>query len=158
MRSLTQDRPRRTVPETRGEDAVKRGPAARRRPFRVSTACLAATLVALGLAACNPVKGPPPAPPVITATPALFPGFQPDVFDYVNRCTPNTPTNVQVDAPADTTVSVNGSPSANGQFTVSVPQDVGEQFAIDVTIGGNTTTHHVRCLPNDFPTLSLIHI
>lgn len=152
MRSLTQDRPRRTVPETRGEDAVKRGPAARRRPFRVSTACLAATLVALGLAACNPVKGPPPAPPVITATPALFPGFQPDVFDYVNRCTPNTPTNVQVDAPADTTVSVNGSPSANGQFSVAVPQDVGEQFAIDVTIGGNTTTHHVRCLPNDFPT------
>jgi Arylsulfotransferase (ASST) len=133
---------------------VKRvGPAARRKRFRVSAACLAATLVALGLAACNPVKepGPPPEPPVISANPALFPGFQSDVLDYVNRCNPNTDTDVQVDAPAGTTVSVNGSPPANGQFSVPVPQNVGGQFTIEVTVGGNTTTHHVRCLPTDFP-------
>ncbi len=131
------------------------GPAARRKRLRVSAACLTATLVALGLAACNPVKepGPPPEPPVISATPALFPGFQSDVLDYVNRCNPNTPTDVQVDAPAGTTVSVNGSPPSTGQFSVQVPQDIGEQFTIDVTIGGSsTTTHHVRCLPTDFPT------
>jgi arylsulfotransferase ASST len=119
--------------------------------LRVSAACLAAALVALGLAACNPVKGPPPAPPIISTTPALFPGFQSDVFDYVNRCDPNTPTDVQVDAPAGTTVSVNGSPPSDGQFSVSVPQSIGKQFTIDVTTGGNTTTHHVRCLPTDFP-------
>ncbi|MFL6242117.1 MAG: hypothetical protein ACJ73V_03715, partial [Acidimicrobiia bacterium] len=88
------------------------GPAARPKHFRASAACLAATLVALGLSACNPVTdpGPPPEPPVIATNPALFPGFQSNVFDYVNRCNPNTATNVQVDAPAGTTVSVNGSP------------------------------------------------
>jgi Arylsulfotransferase (ASST) len=127
------------------------GPAARPKHFRVAVACLAAAIVALGLAACAPVKEPPP-PVVVTTNPALFPAFDGNVPDYVVRCDPNTPTDVQVDAPADTTVSVNGSPPASGQFSVSVPQDIGEQFAIDVTIGGDTTTHHVRCLPNDFPT------
>jgi len=131
------------------------GPKARPKRSRVAAACLAATLVAIGLAACNPVKGPPPEPPVISTTPALFPAFQSDVFDYVNRCDPNTPTNVQVDAPAGTFVSVNGSPPSNGQFSVAVPQSIDEQFTIDVTIGGNTTTHHVRCLPTDFPTFTV---
>jgi hypothetical protein len=117
---------------------------------------LAATLLALGLAACTPVKpGPPPEPPVISANPVLFPGFRADVFDYVNRCTPGTPTAVQVDAPAGTTVSVDGSPPAGGQFTVEVPQDVGERFSMDVTIGSDTTTHHVRCLPSDFPNFTV---
>jgi hypothetical protein len=123
--------------------------------LRVAAGGLATTLLALGLAACNPVKPPPPEPPVISANPSLFPGFRVDVFDYVNRCTPGTPTAVQVDAPADTTVSVDGSPPAGGQFVVEVPQDVGERFAMDVTIGGNTTTHHVRCLPADFPNFTV---
>jgi Arylsulfotransferase (ASST) len=131
---------------------VKRaGPAVRPKRFRVPAACLATTLVALGLAACNPVKQPAP-PPAISANPSLFPGFQSDVFDYVNRCNPNTPTSVQVDAPARTTVSVNGSPPSNGQFSVAVAQHVGEQFTIDVTVDGNSTTYHVRCLPSGFPT------
>ncbi len=118
--------------------------------MRVAGACLAVTLLALGLAACVPVKEPS-SPPIITATPALFPGFQTNVSDYVVRCDPNTPTDVQVDAPAGTTVSVNGSPAATGQFSVPVTQDVGQAFTIDVTDGGGTTTHHVRCLPTNFP-------
>jgi Arylsulfotransferase (ASST) len=127
------------------------------RRFRVVAAAFAVSLVALGLAACQPVKPPgPPAPPAqVSTNPPLFPGFQPDVFDYVNRCDPTTATDVHVDAPEGTTVSVDGSPSASGQFSVQVPQDVGRSFSFVVTTAGNSTTHYVRCLPGDFPTWSV---
>jgi hypothetical protein len=115
---------------------------------------LALALVALGLAACLPAK-PPAQPPIITTTPALFPSFERGVLDYVNRCDPSTATTVQVDASADMTVSVDGSPPSSGSFTVQVTQDVDKQFTIDVTTSGTTTTHHVRCLPSDFPTWSV---
>jgi hypothetical protein len=107
--------------------------------------------LALGLAACFPVN-PPPEPVAVTTTPALFPSFQSAVVDYVNRCDPTKPTDVQVTAPDGTTVSVNGSPAKSGTFTVQVSQSVGKRFTIDVTTGGATTTHSVRCLPTDFPT------
>jgi hypothetical protein len=126
------------------------GPKARPKRFRVAAACLAAAVVAIGLAACVPVKEPPP-PVIVTTNPALFPGFDRNVPDYVVRCDPNTPTDVQVDAPADTTVSVNGSPPANGQYSVPVAQDVDQAFTITVSDGDRTTEHHVRCLPTDFP-------
>jgi hypothetical protein len=114
------------------------------------SAALLAVIGALGLSACVPVKGPAE-PPVITTTPALIPGFQRNIVDYVNRCDPNTPTNVQVDAGEGTTVSVNGSPPAGGTYVVQVNQDVGKQFTVDVTTNGATTTYHIRCLPTDFP-------
>jgi hypothetical protein len=121
---------------------------------RIGAATLAVGLVALGLVACQPVKEPGP-PPLIATNPALFPGFSTSVFDYVNRCDPNTPTDVEVNAPADTTVSVDGSSPATGQFSVPVNQSSGEQFTIDVTVNGTSTTHHVRCLPADFPNWSV---
>jgi hypothetical protein len=121
----------------------------RRRRWGTSAALLAA-IGALGLTACVSVK-PPPEPSIITTNPGLFPGFQTGIFDYVNRCDPNTPTDVQVNAGPDTTVSVNGGPASNGTFSVPVNQAIGERFTIAVTINGNTTTHHVRCLPADFP-------
>jgi arylsulfotransferase ASST len=124
------------------------------RRFRVVAAALAVGLVALGLAACQPVKGPV-TPPQISTNPALFPGFQTGVADYVNRCVPNTPTDVNVNAPDGTTVSVNGSPPASGQFSVQVAQGVGARFTIIVTTNGNSTTHYVRCLPSDFPNWSV---
>lgn len=123
----------------------------RRRRWGGSAALLAA-VGALGLTACLPAPPPPPAePPVIATTPGLIPGFQTGVVDYVNRCDPNTPTDVQVTAGPGTTVSVNGGPASSGTFSVPVSQGVGERFTIDVTIDGNATTHHVRCLPVDFP-------
>jgi hypothetical protein len=126
------------------------------RPKRVRTgaACAAIALVVLGLVACNPVKQPGQ-PPIITTNPALFPGFDRGISDYVDRCTPGTPTNVAVDAPEGTSVSVNGSPPAGGQFSVVVPQDVGEKFTIEVTDGSGTTVHDVRCLPSDFPNFTV---
>jgi hypothetical protein len=124
---------------------------ARGKRYCVAVASAAVALVGLGFAACTPVKEPGQ-PLLVTATPALFPGFDRGVSDYVDRCTPGTPTTVQVDAPEGTNVSVNGAPAASGQFSVAVPQDVGQAFTIEVTDGSGTTAHHVRCLPSDFPT------
>jgi hypothetical protein len=90
----------------------------------------------------------------VSTTPALFPTFQTGVVDYVNRCDPASPTTVQVNAPEGTTVSVNGGAPQSGSFTVHVTQSVGKRFTLDVTTNGTTTTHHVRCLPQDFPTWS----
>lgn len=71
--------------------------------------------------------------------------------DYVNRCDPTRPTAFDFTVPKDKTVSVNGSPARSGTFTQRVTQKVGQRVTIAVTTDGATTTHHVRCLPTDFP-------
>jgi hypothetical protein len=111
---------------------------------------LAVVLPALGLTACFPPKHGNPA----ISAPGLYPAFQRAVVDYVDRCDPSTPTEVQVNAVEGDTVSVNGSPHQTGSFTVQVDQQVGESFPIEVTSDGTTTTHYVRCLPTDFPNWS----
>jgi len=106
----------------------------------------AAVFVLLGAAtACQPGAL------AITADPALYPTFQPAVIDYVNRCDPASPTDVSVNAPAGTTVSVDGQPPRSGSFTAQVSQGVGDRFTLRVTTDAGSTTHHVRCLPLDFP-------
>lgn len=106
----------------------------------------AAVLVLLGGAtACQPGGL------AITTDPALYPTFQRAVIDYVNRCDPASPTDVSVNAPAGTTVSVDGQPARSGSFTTQVSQDVGDRFTLRVADDASTTTHHVRCLPQDFP-------
>jgi hypothetical protein len=110
-----------------------------------ASSAVAAVLLALGLAACHPGGLH------ITTTPSLYPAFQTTVVDYVNRCDPETPTQVSVTTPTDTTVSVNGEEPQSGTFTVEVTQDVGKRFTIEVTVNDQTSTHHVRCLPLDFP-------
>lgn len=110
---------------------------------------LAAICFAVGLTGC----GQPAGTPRVTTSVGLYPVlFQAAVLDYVNRCDPSTPTTVNVDAPAGTTVSVNGSTPRSGRFNVQVAQQVGRRFTIGVTTDGTTRTHSVRCLPTDFPT------
>jgi hypothetical protein len=106
----------------------------------------ASTVVLLGVAtACTPGSAS------VTTDPALYPTFQANVIDYVNRCDPSTPTDIDVTAPSGTTVSVDGQPARTGSFTTQVSQDVGERFTIRVSNDAGTRTHHVRCLPLDFP-------
>jgi hypothetical protein len=128
------------------------------RRFRVPVLVALAGLVGVAAAACVPPPDPPPPDPppgpLVSISPAPFPAFQTGVVDYVNRCDPASPTTVQVNAPQGTTVSVNGVPPRSGSFTVNVTQGVGKRFTIAVTTNGTTTTHHVRCLPEDFPTWS----
>lgn len=104
----------------------------------------------LGLTAC---VAPQPGSPALSVL-GLYPVFQRAVVDYVNRCDPATPTEVRVSTVEGETVSVNGAPPQTGTFTVQVVQNVGKRFTIDVTSGGTTTNHHVRCLPTDFPNWS----
>ncbi|MGH9272146.1 MAG: hypothetical protein ACRDZ2_12845, partial [Ilumatobacteraceae bacterium] len=99
----------------------------------------------VGLAACAPGFD------MVRTDPSLYPAFQYGVTDYVNRCDPSTPTSVNVSAPDGTTVSIDGGPAQGGNFTTQVDQQVNERFTIVATHDGTTTTHHVRCLPLDFP-------
>lgn len=89
----------------------------------------------------------------IDATPALYPDFDPQVSDYVTRCS-DDPVTVDVSAPANTTVSVDGGAARDGSFSKQVPLNTGKSFAIETSDGSNSSTYHVRCLPDDFPTWS----
>lgn len=111
-----------------------------------ASGALAAVLFAVGLAACQPGSLR------ITTSPGLYPTlFQTAVIDYVNRCDPAKPTQVDVAAPSGTTVSVNGAQPRSGTFRATVIQQYNERFTITVNQGGTARTHHVRCLPADFP-------
>jgi len=118
---------------------------------------LCVAVVAVLAVACEPVKPPPEEPPPppppgwIATSPAIFPAFTTDIPDYVARCDASAPVQVSVDAPAETTVSVNGLPFQGGQFATEVTRDVGQSFWIVVQAPSGTTTHEVRCLPADFP-------
>ncbi|HET6831399.1 MAG TPA: aryl-sulfate sulfotransferase [Solirubrobacterales bacterium] len=89
----------------------------------------------------------------ISADPALSPDFDPNVSDYVTRCGAG-PVNMDVVAPGDTTVSVDGSEARNGTFSEDVALDQGERFTIEATGRVARSTYHVRCLPDDFPAWS----
>ena len=115
-------------------------------PHRRRIGLVAAAVLIVGFAtACEPSD------PSVTTDPALYPVYQASVVDYVNRCDPQQPTDVSVTAPSGTTVSVDGQPARSGTFTAEVVQAVGDRFTIRVTTGSGTRTHHVRCLPPDFP-------
>lgn len=104
----------------------------------------AAVLLA-GLVSCAPGFD------MVRTDPGLYPIFQLGVIDYVNRCDPDQPTDVSVSAPDGTTVSIDGQTAQGGNFTAQVDQEVNERFTIVVSSAESTTTHHVRCLPLDFP-------
>ncbi|MCB0876600.1 MAG: aryl-sulfate sulfotransferase, partial [Solirubrobacterales bacterium] len=90
---------------------------------------------------------------VITASPSLDPGFDPGVSDYVTRCD-DSPVTVDVTAPAGMRVSVDGGSLRNGTFSQQVPLAAGESFRFVVDDGDGLSTHHVRCLPGNFPAYS----
>lgn len=115
-----------------------------RRRWRWVLAPAAAALFGVGLTGCT-------AQVSITTDTALFPAFDPSITDYVDRCDPSSPTAVTVDAPAGTTVSVNGQDDRSGSFTTDVEAEYGKRFVIEVTIDDVTTRHNIRCLPEDFP-------
>ena len=112
---------------------------------RFPAAAAAAVLLLAVAVGCQP------APLQITTDPGLFPGFSTAVSDYVSRCDDSDPVEVSVTAPSGTTVSVAGQAPRSGTFTASVTRDVGQRFTIVVDSTELDTTHHVRCLPADFP-------
>jgi hypothetical protein len=82
--------------------------------------------------------------------PALFPAFDPAVTDYVTRC--GDPTEIVINASGGVTVSVDGQPARSGSFAAQVHRSEGQRFTIVVDEPlASPTSHHVRCLPADFP-------
>jgi Arylsulfotransferase (ASST) len=86
----------------------------------------------------------------VTTSPSLYPAFDPGVPDYVTRCN-DGPVDVNVEAPVDTEVSVDGGPDRNGEFTTTVPLRADQAFAFKTMTDTGTSTYHVRCLPDGFP-------
>ena len=85
----------------------------------------------------------------VSTQPALYPGFDPSINDYVVRCTGGTPVQVNVSAPAGTDVSVDGQQPQTGSFSAQVGLDPGQSFSI-VATGATSDAYYVRCLPSDF--------
>lgn len=87
----------------------------------------------------------------VTTNPALVPAFDPNVTDYVVRCS-GSPIAVTVDAPADM-VSVDGHAAATGRLSTDVSRSTGQGFTLvaRARTGGADQTYYVRCLPTDYP-------
>lgn len=86
----------------------------------------------------------------ITTEPALFPGFDPQISDYVTRCT-GAPVEMTVAAPADSGVAIDGGPPRSGSFTRKIPLRASQGFSFTRSTGTASSIHYVRCLPADFP-------
>jgi hypothetical protein len=99
----------------------------------------------------SPARASTPARPTtsISTSPGLFPGYRPEIADYVVRCT-GAPVRVSVQARNGDTVSVDRAPARTGDFTASVGVSPGQRFELAV----NGVVHNVRCLPSNFPAWS----
>jgi hypothetical protein len=86
----------------------------------------------------------------VRVNPDLFPVFGEMVSDYVTHCGDGTVT-VTVTGGLGASTSVDGGPAQGGDFTADVALNVGQRFEIATRRAGVTRTHHVRCLPDEFP-------
>src|SRR6266540_1715855 len=131
----------------------------RSRPALLVMLLSAVALVATACLPANPPPEPGPAfPPfggLVETNPGLFPHFSTGITDYVSRCNLNQAVLFSVNAPPDTTVSVDGQPPDTGQFNTFTFRDYNQSFTIVVQTPQATTTHYVRCLPPDFPDWSV---
>jgi hypothetical protein len=94
----------------------------------------------------------------ITAKPKLRPDFSARVPDYVSRCEPGKALELSVRATDGDRVKVAGRSARGGEFDARMKRAAGAGFAIRVKrAGGGSRTHHVRCLPEDFPRWSFEH-
>ena len=107
------------------------------------------------LPATAAARRPAPRPPLLvrlTATPALFPAYSPDVHDYVVRCTAGRPVRFTTWSAAGTTAAIGGAPT----HTATVRLVPGAGVTIEGRSAAGTTEYHVRCLPADFPSWTTV--
>jgi Arylsulfotransferase (ASST) len=104
---------------------------------------LAAVALAAPAAAAATVK--------LKTSPGLKPSFKTSVPDYVSRCEPGNPLRFSVTSAKDDRVAIGSTPAKGGDFTVDVSAQTGASVTVAVTSNGHRSTHHVRCLPLDFP-------
>jgi hypothetical protein len=92
-------------------------------------------------------------PPVQITGASLTPGFDEAVSDYTVRC--DTPVDFAVNAPDGVSVSIDAGASQTGAFNASVNLQPDRGFSWVINRGGQSTTYHARCLPADFPALTV---
>jgi hypothetical protein len=96
--------------------------------------------------------GPAAASVKITADPPLRPSFRSGVSDYVSRCPATNTLRLKVSATDGDEVKVSGRRMRGGRYKANLKRSADEGFAIRVKRAGKgAETHHVRCLPRDFP-------
>jgi len=119
---------------------------------RLALICGAATACAavVALLATQPTEGASH-PLRVTANPGLSPSFRTSVADYVSGCGNGRPLWLSIDAPAGSSVAVDGARPRSGTFTKSVPLTAGQATRLVVSSAGRKATYHVRCLPSSFP-------
>lgn len=122
-----------------------------------STRLAGVAVAALALAGlqsgATTAQGAPPAAQARFSTPRLFPGYSPQVHDYVVRCR-NRPVTVTTHTTEPWRASVNDQPSQSGDQSVVVPLGAGKGFTVAFAEAGGQQLHryYVRCLPGNFPT------
>ncbi len=89
-------------------------------------------------------------PSSITATPALYPDYSPEISDYVTRCD-GDPVELEVDAGPGNTVDIDGQGATGGDYTTAVGLSQNQGFSFTRSAGARQETHYVRCLPAGFP-------
>jgi hypothetical protein len=91
--------------------------------------------------------------PDVTASPALYPAFNPAITDYVVHGTFSTPVYLSISPASGTQVSVDGQPFQSRPFTAVVGLNPGQSFSfvVNSTAGTTLATYYVRLLPSDFP-------
>lgn len=81
----------------------------------------------------------------------LSPVFDPSVPDYTVRCD-GSPLAVSGRLAQGAAISVDGGAEETGTFEATVPLEENQEFSFTLDDGAAISTHHVRCLPADFPT------
>lgn len=129
------------------------GFSARRTKSSILVVLLLSAAVVIGISANGASAGSVVLTPSFSTTPAIYPSFDSSILDYVIRCDPNTPVDVDVTVPTGWQGSINGGPKSLGSFSESVDLDYGESFNVSFVHLASATgeTYYVRCLPNNFP-------
>jgi hypothetical protein len=111
-----------------------------------------ATIVPFLLGAAGIVGAAPASAAVdIRTDPGLRPRFDAGVPDYVSRCEPGRPLRFTVSATNGDTVAIGHGTKRTGDFTADADVATGASVSVRVAASGRRSTHHVRCLPEDFP-------
>jgi hypothetical protein len=95
---------------------------------------------------------------LVTSLP-LTPAFSPDIHDYYVQCAIGmTPLDVTVAAQPDATVAflqpIATSPAASQTESLQLVEN--QAVVVSASSGAETTEYWVRCLPHDFPQLSMV--
>jgi uncharacterized protein YndB with AHSA1/START domain len=87
----------------------------------------------------------------VTADPALYPSFRPNVPTYVARCTPGKTLHLSFSMPGGTKATVDRRKARGGSFTDRIPARDGQAVRFAISTGRHSKRYLVRCLPPGFP-------